>query len=72
MLEGGAFELSVGASSRDLRLTGTVEVTRPRAGAADGMSTLEEWLADPAGAALLREAVGTPEAARAASSATRS
>jgi beta-glucosidase len=30
----------------------------------DGMSTLEEWLAHPVGAALLREAVGVDENGR--------
>jgi beta-glucosidase len=59
VLEGGTFELSVGASSRDLRLTGTVEVTAPPVPVRlDGMATLQEWLAEPASAALLREAVG--------------
>jgi beta-glucosidase len=59
VLEGGAFELSVGASSRDPRLTGTVAVTAPPVPVRlDGMATLQEWLAEPAGAALLREAIG--------------
>jgi beta-glucosidase len=58
-LEGGAFEIVVGASSRDARLTATIELpaasppTRLDAGA-----TLREWLGHPAGAAALREAVG--------------
>ncbi len=65
VLEAGAFELAVGASSRDLRLTTTVDVAAPPPPAAlDGMSTLEEWLADPSGSALLHKAVGTDEDGR--------
>ena len=65
VLEGGEFELAVGASSRDLRLVTTVDVAAPPlAVGLDGMSTLQEWLADPTGSALLREAVGTDEAGR--------
>jgi beta-glucosidase len=59
VLEAGTFELAVGASSRDLRLTAVVDVEappiRPPLG---GMSTLEEWLADPDGAAALRDEAG--------------
>jgi beta-glucosidase len=59
ILEGGVFQLSVGASSRDLRLTTTIEVSAPPLAAQlDGMATLEEWLAHPDGSRLLREAVG--------------
>jgi beta-glucosidase len=48
MLEGGQFDLSVGASSRDLRLTTTVDVDAPSLPARlNRMSTLQEWLADP-------------------------
>ena len=58
-LEGGEFELAVGASSRDLRLTTTVDIAAPPLpGRLDGMSTLQEWLADPTGSALLHKAVG--------------
>ncbi len=65
VLEAGEFELAVGASSRDLRLTTTVDVAAPPLAAAlDGMSTLQEWLADPSGSALLHEAVGTDEEGR--------
>ena len=65
VLEGGTFRLSVGASSRDLRLTTTIEVTAPHPTIElDGMSTLEEWLAHPVGAGLLREAVGVDERGR--------
>jgi beta-glucosidase len=65
VLEGGEFELAVGASSRDLRLTTTLDIAAPPPPARlDGMSTLQEWLADPTGSALLREAVGIDEAGR--------
>ena len=59
-LEPGTFDLAVGASSRDLRLTTSVEVNAPWVRLPlDGMSTLEEWLADPEGGPTLRAAVGT-------------
>jgi beta-glucosidase len=62
VLEGGAFELAVGASSRDLRLTATVDVAAPPLRPPlDAMSTLQEWLADPDGHALLVKEVGTDE-----------
>src|SRR5829696_6344666 len=65
VLEGGTFLLSVGASSRDLRLTTTVELTAPpQTVELDGMSTLEEWLAHPVGAGLLRETIGVDERGR--------
>jgi beta-glucosidase len=65
VLEGGEFELAVGASSRDLRLTATVDIPAPPLPSTlDGMSTLEEWLADPTGSVLLRKAVGTDETGR--------
>jgi beta-glucosidase len=65
VLEGGAFELAVGASSRDLRLTTTLDIAVPPPPAAlDGMSTLEEWLADPTGSALLHQAVGSDATGR--------
>jgi beta-glucosidase len=52
-------------SSRDLRLTTTLDVAAPPPPARlDGMSTLQEWLADPAGSALLRTAVGTDATGR--------
>ena len=60
VLEGGVFELAIGASSRDLRLSTTVVVDAPPpAVPLDGMSTLQEWLADPIGGPLLRAEVGT-------------
>jgi beta-glucosidase len=65
VLEGGGFELAVGASSRDLRLTTAVDIAAPPLPVRlDGMATLEEWLADPSGSALLHKAVGTDEDGR--------
>ncbi len=59
VLEAGVFELAVGASSRDLRLTTTLEVPAPPLAARlDAMATLEEWLAHPEGSTALRQAVG--------------
>ena len=64
-LEGGEFELAVGASSRDLRLTTTLDIAAPPIPTRlDAMSTLQEWLADPTGSALLHKAVGTDETGR--------
>jgi len=64
-LEGGEFELAVGASSRDLRLTTTIDIAAPPLPTRlEAMSTLQEWLADPTGSALLHEAVGTDETGR--------
>jgi beta-glucosidase len=62
LLQGGTFEIAVGASSRDLRLTATAQVpgeaiTVPLTAEA----TLREWLADPAGAAALHAAVGVDD-----------
>jgi beta-glucosidase len=60
VLEGGEFELAVGASSRDLRLTTTLDIAAPPLPARlHGMSTLQEWLADPTGSTLLHKAVGS-------------
>ncbi len=59
-VEGGALELAIGASSRDLRLTARVDVpahqlpASHRSVALDGSATLDEWLADPGGGAALR------------------
>jgi beta-glucosidase len=65
VLEPGEFTLAIGASSRDLRLTTTIEVAAPPLQITLGaMTSLQEWLADPAGAALLREVVGTDESGR--------
>jgi beta-glucosidase len=61
-LEAGQFELSVGASSRDLRLTQVVDVAAPDLRRpVDHMSSLQEWLADPEAAAALRAAAATDE-----------
>lgn len=59
VVEGGAFEFAVGASSRDLRLTTTVDIDAPPLlPRLDEMATLEEWLEHPAGATALRELIG--------------
>jgi beta-glucosidase len=62
IVEGGSYECAVGASSRDLRTVAIVAV------AGDDIrvpltadSTLGEWLDDPRGAAVLRQAIGAPE-----------
>ncbi|ROO87329.1 beta-glucosidase [Actinocorallia herbida] len=61
-LESGDFEIAVGASSRDLRLTASVAVEAPAYAAP---LTLEDpvgqWLGHPEGGPLLREAVQTME-----------
>lgn len=60
VLEAGEFRIGVGASSRDLRSVVPVQVDAPRVAAPLGaMSSLQEWLADPAGTAALREVLGT-------------
>ena len=62
VLEEGEFEIAVGASSRDLRLTASTYVEAPRVAPPLGaMSSLEEWLDDPEGAAALREVLGTAD-----------
>ncbi len=59
MLEAGRFDISVGASSRDLRLSETVSIDAPDInGPLDQESTLAAWLDDPAGGPALRAAVG--------------
>jgi beta-glucosidase len=60
VLEPGEFGVGVGASSRDIRLSAafTVEATPP-ALPLSGTSTLAEWLGDPAGGQVLRDALGT-------------
>jgi len=60
VLERGEFRISVGASSRDIRLAQdiTVEATPPAVPLSD-TSTLAEWLDDPAGGQALRDALGT-------------
>ena len=65
VLEAGEFELAVGASSRDLRLTATVDVAAsPPPVTLDAMATLQEWLANPTGSALLHKAVGSDDQGR--------
>ena len=62
VLEGGDFDIAVGASSRDLPLASTVTIDAPPVAAPlNGESTLEEWLADPNGRAALEKAVGTDD-----------
>ncbi|BEP14203.1 glycoside hydrolase family 3 C-terminal domain-containing protein [Acidothermaceae bacterium B102] len=64
-VEGGRFVLSVGASSRDLRLTAEIAVDAPVPPARlTPMSTLEEWMADPWGSAALLAEVGTDESGK--------
>jgi beta-glucosidase len=59
-LEPGRFDIAVGASSRDLRLVSTLDIPGPTPPTRlDAMATLQEWLAEPNGAALMREAIGT-------------
>jgi beta-glucosidase len=59
VLEGGEFTIEVGASSRDIRLSTTVTVGEPRPRPPLGAeASLDEWLADPDGAARLRAAAG--------------
>jgi beta-glucosidase len=65
LLEAGDFEIAVGASSRDLRLSATVHVDAPRVAPPLGpMSSLEEWLADPEGTVALGEVLGTTDDGR--------
>jgi beta-glucosidase len=65
VVEAGTFEIAVGASSRDLRLTTTVDVDAPPLRVPlDGMATLQEWLADPEGGPAVRAAVGVDEQGR--------
>ena len=58
VLEPGTFEVAVGASSRDLRLTATVEVEGPRPTfPLDRNSTLAEWLDHPVGHEILLDSL---------------
>ena len=64
-LEGGDFELAIGASSRDVRLRTTIAIPAPPLRVRlDEMATLHEWLEDPDGAALLHEVMGTDASRR--------
>ena len=59
VLEGGEFRIGVGASSRDIRLSGVITVAAtPPALPLSGTSTLTEWLTDPVGGQVLRDALG--------------
>lgn len=64
IVEGGQFVVEVGASSRDIRGSVTVEVAGESAALPlDRMSTIAEWLAHPAGGPMLTqlaEAAGYP------------
>jgi beta-glucosidase len=65
VLEAGEFTLAIGASSRDLRLSTTIDVDGPPLRVRlDATASLQEWLADPAGSRLLHELVGADEAGR--------
>ncbi|HEY2305374.1 MAG TPA: glycoside hydrolase family 3 C-terminal domain-containing protein [Streptosporangiaceae bacterium] len=60
VLEGGEFHICVGASSRDIRLSAAISVAAtPPALPLSGTSTLTEWLTDPVGRQVLRDALGT-------------
>lgn len=60
VLEPGVFEVAVGTSSRDLVLTGTVEVVgQPLALPLDRTSTLAEWLDHPVGRDVLLASLRT-------------
>lgn len=59
VLEPGGFQIAVGASSRDIRCSQRIVIdATPPPEPLTSMSTLEEWLADPAGGKALRDAVG--------------
>lgn len=57
----GQYQVAIGSSARDLRLSTTVELTGTAPGRRplDDLATLEEWLADPRGREILLRAVGT-------------
>jgi beta-glucosidase len=60
VLEGGEFNICVGASSRDIRLSAAISVpATPPALPLSGTSTVTEWLTDPTGGQALRDALGT-------------
>jgi len=60
VLEGGEFRIGVGASSRDIRLSAAITVAAtPPPLPLSGTSTLTEWLTDPVGGQVLRDALGT-------------
>jgi beta-glucosidase len=62
VVEAGEFVVAVGASSRDIRLSERIQLdATPPARSLTGMSTLQEWLADPTGEKIIRDAIGTDE-----------
>jgi beta-glucosidase len=66
VVEAGDFEISVGASSRDLRLSETVHIDAPSIAAPlNARSTLQEWSDDPVGGPLLRSALALDDPANA-------
>ena len=61
VVEGGEFVVEVGASSRDLRGSVSVDVEgEPLWGELTAMSTVEEWFAHPVGGPLLQAALVPP------------
>ena len=63
VVEGGAWLLAAGASSRDVRAAVTAEVAGDDARVPLGAdSTLAEWMADPRGALVLKEALAAAPA----------
>ncbi len=59
VVEGGAFGVRVGSSSRDIRLTGTVELTGQDVRTPlTAEATVDAWLAHPAAGPWLREQLG--------------
>ncbi len=62
VVEGGAFGVRVGASSRDIRLQATVELTGQEVfPPLTAESTVDAWLADPVAGPWLRESLGDSE-----------
>jgi beta-glucosidase len=60
-VEAGEFEIAVGSSSRDLAATATITLEAPRLALPLGKdSTLQEWMADEKGRALLESASDAP------------
>ncbi len=53
VVEPGAFLIAAGASSRDVRVSQSIELATPSITSLDEESTLGEWLADPAGATVV-------------------
>jgi len=59
-VEGGDYEIAVGASSRDIRSRVRISLDSSVASQRlDRMSTVAEWLADPVGGPLITDAIGT-------------